>query len=196
MNFLEFRLWIGVWIFLLLIICVAFNLSFLVKYITRFTEDCFASLVAFIFIYDAIREILKIRKLYPVNYRPDVLLDYSCSCLFTDIGENETSLNDTIMVDYLFHGLNLNKTSQVACIKAGGFVTGSGCFTPVYHADIFFFSVLLFVFTFLICMILKEFRHSLFFSSKVRERANDLGKFELGILFSHRFARFSVISQC
>ncbi len=170
MNFLEFRLWIGIWVFCLLFIFVTFNLSFLVKYITRFTEDCFASLVALIFIYDAIREILKIRQLYPVNYRPNTLLDYSCSCLFTDIEQNETDLNDTYLVDYLFHGINLNESSQLACTKAGGFITGSGCLTPVYHADIFFFSVLLFVFTFFICMALKEFRHSAFFPSKVSSR--------------------------
>jgi len=154
-------------VFFLLLILVTFNLSFLVKYITRFTEDCFASLVALIFIYDAIREILKIRQRYPVNYRPNVLLDYSCSCVFTDLDENETEINDTSIVDYLFHGENLNKTSQLACVKAGGVVAGSGCLTPVYHADIFFFSVLLFVFTFFICMALKEFRHSSFFPSKV-----------------------------
>jgi hypothetical protein len=168
-NYLEFRLWIGIWVFVLLLIFVTFNLSFLVKYITRFTEDCFASLVALIFIYDAIREILKIRKIYPVNYRPNTLLDYSCSCLFTDIEANETTINDTNVVEYLFHGTNLNRTSQIACTRAGGFVIGSGCSTPVYHADIFFFSVLLFVFTFLICMGLKEFRQSTFFSSKVRD---------------------------
>lgn len=167
MNFLEFRLWIGIWVFVLLFIFVIFNLSFLVKYITRFTEDCFASLVASIFIYDAIREILKIRKLYPVNYRPNILLDYSCSCLFTDIGENETNINDTVVVDYLFHGSNLNLTSQIACARAGGFVIGSGCSTPVYHADIFFYSVLLFLLTFLICMSLQEFRRSSFFPSRV-----------------------------
>ncbi|CAF0778311.1 unnamed protein product [Rotaria sordida] len=172
-NYLEFRLWIGVWIFILLIIFVIFNLSFLVKYITRFTEDCFASLVALIFIYDAIREILKIRKLYPVNYRPHVLLDYSCSCLFTDITYNQTTLNDTTIVDYLFHGTNLNRTLQIACTKAGGFVMGSGCSTPVYHADIFFYSVLLFVFTFLICMVLTEFRNSAFLPSKIRILLSD-----------------------
>ncbi|CAF1474126.1 unnamed protein product [Adineta ricciae] len=172
-NYLEFRLWIGMWIFLFLLIFVTFNLSFLVKYITRFTEDCFASLVALIFIYDAIREILKIRKIYPVNYRPNVLLDYSCSCLFTDIGYNETTLNDTNIVDYLFNGTNLNKTSQIVCTKAGGFVVGSGCSTPVYHADIFFFSVLLFVFTFFICMGLQEFRQSTFFPTKIRTILSD-----------------------
>jgi hypothetical protein len=71
------------------------------------------------------------------------------------------------MVDYLFNGTNLNKTSQIACMQAGGFVIGSGCSTPVYHADIFFFSVLLFVFTFFICMALQNFRRSAFFPSKV-----------------------------
>lgn len=35
---MEFRLWIGLWTALFLTILVAFNLSFLVKYITRFTE--------------------------------------------------------------------------------------------------------------------------------------------------------------
>ncbi|CAF4570375.1 unnamed protein product [Rotaria sp. Silwood1] len=172
-NYLEFRLWIGIWIFVFLFIFVMFNLSFLVKYITRFTEDCFASLVALIFIYDAIREVFKIRKLYPVNYRPNVLLDYSCSCLFTDIGYNETAINDTNIVDYLFHGTNLNKTSQIACMKAGGSVFGSGCLTQVYHADIFFFSVLLFVFTFFICMALQEFRTSAFLPTKIRTILSD-----------------------
>jgi hypothetical protein len=186
-NFLEFRLWIGIWIFLLLLIFVTFNLSFLVKYITRFTEDCFASLVALIFIYDAIREILKIRKIYPVNYRSNVLLDYSCSCLFTDISYNETTINDTIIGDYLFNATNLNKTLQAACTKAGGFVIGSGCSTPVYHADIFFFSVLLFLFTFFICMSLQEFRHSTFFPSKVslkKIKKKKIFRFYLGSNYS------------
>ncbi|CAF3407654.1 unnamed protein product [Rotaria socialis] len=172
-NYLEFRLWIGVWIFILLLIFVIFNLSFLVRYITRFTEDCFASLVALIFIVDAIRAILNIRKQYPVNYRPSILLDYSCSCIFTDIGENETTINDASVVDYLFHGTNLNKTSQIACTTAGGFVIGSGCSTPVYHADIFFFSVLLFIFTFLICMVLKEFRNSSLLPANIRTILSD-----------------------
>jgi hypothetical protein len=157
-----------------LIIFVTFNLSFLVKYITRFTEDCFASLVASIFIYDAIREILNIRKKYPVNYRPNILLDYSCSCVFTDLGHNETMISDTTMVDYLFNASNLNLTSQKICMKAGGVVEGSGCATPVYHADIFFYSVLLFIFTFFICMGLQEFRTSAFFPSKVSRETNKM----------------------
>ncbi|CAF1042986.1 unnamed protein product [Adineta steineri] len=172
-NFLQFRVWIGVWIFVLLIIFVTFNLSFLVKFITRFTEDCFASLVALIFIYDAIREILALRTKYPINYQRNAILDYTCSCIFNTTLHKKTWMNTTNLNGYLLNATHLNQTSQLACTKAGGSVIGSGCSTPVYHADIFFFSLLLFIFTFLICMALQEFRHSQFFPTKVRTILGD-----------------------
>lgn len=168
-DFLEFRLWIGVWVFVLLIIFVTFNLSFLVKFITRFTEDCFASLVALIFIYDAIREILGLRLKYPVNYGSNNTLDYSCSCLFNR-SFNQALLDDTNTVNTLINGQTLNKTLQTLCTTYGGSIIGTGCNTPVYQPDIFFFSVLLFIFTFFICMGLQEFRHSAFFPTKVNEK--------------------------
>jgi hypothetical protein len=154
-------------VFVLLIIFVTFNLSFLVKYITRFTEDCFASLVALIFIFDAIREILKIRITYPINHQPNVIPDYSCSCVFANMSSYTALLNNTNMIGYLLNQTSLNQTSKIACEKAGGMLDGSGCSTPIYHPDVFFFSILLFVFTFFICMGLQEFRHSLFFPTKV-----------------------------
>jgi HCO3- transporter family. len=48
---MSFRLWIGLWIGFILIILVAVDASALVCYITRFTEENFATLIAFIFIY-------------------------------------------------------------------------------------------------------------------------------------------------
>ncbi|UJR30669.1 hypothetical protein I4U23_018193 [Adineta vaga] len=172
-NFLEFRLWIGVWIFILLFIFVTFNLSFLVKYITRFTEDCFASLVALIFIYDAIREILKLRKTYPINYNINAVLDYACSCVLTVGRMNTTGSATSTVPNYLFTATTLNETAQMACKAAGGKLLGSGCSTPVYHPNIFFFSLLLFIFTFFICMSLQEFRQSTFFPTKIRTILGD-----------------------
>ena len=166
-DFLEFRLWIGIWIFIFLLVFVTFNLSFLVKYITRFTEDCFASLIALIFIYDAIHQILKIGRNYPVNYQPHITLDYTCLCNLTRTVHNEITKNNTMIRSYLLNDMNLNKTSQTKCIEQGGSIYGSGCSTPVYYADIFFFSLILFSFTFFICMALQEFRHSAFFPTKV-----------------------------
>jgi MFS superfamily sulfate permease-like transporter len=63
-NFMTFRLWVGMWTALFLLLIVMFNLSFLVKYITRFTEDSFAALVAIIFIIDAFRSVLQLHPSY------------------------------------------------------------------------------------------------------------------------------------
>jgi hypothetical protein len=48
---MSFRFWIGTWITIILVILVAIDASALVCYITRFTEENFATLIAFIFIY-------------------------------------------------------------------------------------------------------------------------------------------------
>lgn len=50
---MSFRFWIGSWITLILVILVAIDASAFVCYITRFTEENFATLIAFIFIYKA-----------------------------------------------------------------------------------------------------------------------------------------------
>lgn len=50
-DYLSFRFWIGTWITIILVILVAIDASALVCYITRFTEENFATLIAFIFIY-------------------------------------------------------------------------------------------------------------------------------------------------
>lgn len=49
-DFMSFRLWIGLWVALLLVLIVAFNLSALVRYITRFSEEAFSTLISLIFI--------------------------------------------------------------------------------------------------------------------------------------------------
>ncbi len=189
LDFLEFRLWIGIWVFVFLIIFVTFNLSFLVKYITRFTEDCFASLVALIFILDAIREILALRKKFPINYQPNLPLDYSCLCF----GFNKTILNNTDFINYLSNTTTLNGTLKQQCKIAGGFLNGTGCDTPIYSPNVFFFSVLLFIFTFFICLGLQEFRHSAFFPTKVKRRKKKTDDFQMFVYFEFRFERFSVI---
>lgn len=51
---MSFRFCIGSWIAFILFILVAIDASALVCYITRFTEENFATLIAFIFIYKVI----------------------------------------------------------------------------------------------------------------------------------------------
>lgn len=53
-DYMTFRFWIGTWIAIILLILTAIDASAAVCYITRFTEENFACLIAFIFIYKVI----------------------------------------------------------------------------------------------------------------------------------------------
>ena len=75
LDYLGLRFWIGMWIALILLVLVAIDASAIVCYITRFTEENFALLIATIFIYKVITLLsdLYTRKLLnfciPTGYR-------------------------------------------------------------------------------------------------------------------------------
>ena len=56
-DYLPLRLWIGLWTATILMIFVAFDLSYFVCYITRFTEENFATLISVIFIFKAFENV-------------------------------------------------------------------------------------------------------------------------------------------
>ena len=64
---MSFRLCIGIWVGLILIFCVATDASALVRYITRFTEENFALLIAAIFMVNAIEKVITVGKEFPVH---------------------------------------------------------------------------------------------------------------------------------
>ena len=64
---MSFRFWIGMWTAVILLLMVAFDLSYLVCYITRFTEEAFASLICIIFIYEALEKLIHLGVHYPIN---------------------------------------------------------------------------------------------------------------------------------
>uniref|UniRef100_A0A671R8A2 Anion exchange protein n=1 Tax=Sinocyclocheilus anshuiensis TaxID=1608454 RepID=A0A671R8A2_9TELE len=78
-DYLEFRLWIGLWSAFLCLVLVATDASFLVQYFTRFTEEGFSALISFIFIYDSFKKMLKLAHHHPIN--SDFNMDlYGCHC--------------------------------------------------------------------------------------------------------------------
>ncbi|XP_078620588.1 band 3 anion transport protein-like [Branchiostoma floridae x Branchiostoma japonicum] len=64
-EFMTRRLWIGLWILVICIITVAFEGGVFVRYVTRFTEEVFAFLISFIFIYEVFKFLSKV---YPNLY--------------------------------------------------------------------------------------------------------------------------------
>lgn len=81
-DYLEFRLWIGLWSGFLCLVLVATDASFLVQYFTRFTEEGFSALISFIFIYDAFKKMIKLAHHNPINseYDPNLVTQYGCRC--------------------------------------------------------------------------------------------------------------------
>lgn len=93
LDYMEFRLWIGLHSALQCLVLVATDASFIIKYITRFTEEGFSTLISFIFIYDAIKKMIGAFKYFPINrdFKPDSITTYKCECVAPDIGDRGPS---------------------------------------------------------------------------------------------------------
>ncbi|XP_011875493.1 PREDICTED: electroneutral sodium bicarbonate exchanger 1 isoform X7 [Vollenhovia emeryi] len=161
-NYMSFRFWIGSWISMILMILVALDASACVCYITRFTEENFATLIAFIFIYKAIENVLSIGKKYPLNSSSSETLDYNCWCK-----PPNTSLPSS------YDNMNWTTLDKTACENYNGTMVGDGCSIPHNVPDVFLMSIILFMGTFLLSVELKDFKNALFFPSKVRQVVSD-----------------------
>jgi len=89
-DFLSFRLWIGVWMALILLLAVALDLSALIRYITRFTEESFAVLISVIFIYESFVNVADIWTTYPVR----TSAAEPCYCGLHAARDNRTTASD------------------------------------------------------------------------------------------------------
>ncbi|XP_050700914.1 electroneutral sodium bicarbonate exchanger 1-like isoform X17 [Eriocheir sinensis] len=159
-NYLSFRLWIGLWSGLILMTLVAVDASALVCFITRFTEENFATLIAFIFIYKAVEKVLMIGDKYPMETNVDVMKD----CMCVPLNETEEVMNST---DWS------NMTSETCYEFYNGTMVGTGPECIHYEPDVYLLSLILFFGTFLISVYLKDFKSAAFFPAKVRQFISD-----------------------
>lgn len=184
-DYLEFRLWIGLWSAFLCLILVATDASSLVKYFTRFTEEGFACLISFIFIYDAFKKMIKFADYYPINSHytvGDVTL-FHCTCLPPD-PFNSSLFNETTEFPFDFLSTTLATTedphhnetmvwsslTKKECMKYGGQLVGNNC---KYVPDITLMSFILFFGTYTCSMALKKFKTSRYFPTTARKLISD-----------------------
>lgn len=173
------RFWVGMWTVLFVLIIVIFNLSACVKYITRFTEDSFATLIAVIFIVEAFKKLFAIADDYPVhigsadNPIPPILCSCNNTCNF-NVTQGLSNLAYGAFTNYTCAGtdnyttpnmtVNWPGLGQTGCEEFGG--TWS-CAPKQYGGDVFFFSVILFCGTFGITISLIYFKTSSLFPNVV-----------------------------
>lgn len=167
-DFMPARFWVGMWTVLFILLIVIFNLSALVKYITRFTEESFATLIALIFIVEAFKKLFEIEKYSPVNFDPNGPIPTVCHCVHqnctSDLISNTSYLytSNYTCADYM--DLDLSGLATNSCITQGGYYE---CGPKKYVGDVFFFSILLFLGTFSIAIALIDFKRTTVFPSMV-----------------------------
>ncbi|KAM5310152.1 band 3 anion transport protein isoform 2-T2 [Glossophaga mutica] len=67
LEYLVGRVWIGFWLILLVVLVVAFEGSFLVRFISRYTQEIFSFLISLIFIYETFVKLFKIFQDHPLQ---------------------------------------------------------------------------------------------------------------------------------
>ncbi|XP_021335416.1 sodium-driven chloride bicarbonate exchanger isoform X2 [Danio rerio] len=179
LSYLSLRVCIGLWTAFFCLLLVATDASSLVCYITRFTEEAFASLICIIFIYEALEKLIHLGETYPFNMHNDLnkLTQYSCVCTIPKEPSNATlkyweEKNITASeIDWL--GLDVK-----GCVENRGEFVGSACgHHGPYIPDVLFWSVVLFFSTVAMSSFLKEFKTSRYFPTKVRQIISDFAVF-------------------
>ncbi|CAF0728534.1 unnamed protein product [Didymodactylos carnosus] len=161
-DYMGFRVWVGLWTSAILLIMVMTDASYLVKYITRFTEESFAALIGIIFIYEAFDKTIDINKSYPFRLKTEHLLPDNCSCIGGNLG-NLTAK----------YGLSFDE-----CMRQDlPLLSGDTCPQTKENAipNVFLFSLMLFLSTFVMAYTFKNFKFTRFLPMALRSKISDFG---------------------
>nr|XP_061789089.1 sodium bicarbonate cotransporter 3-like [Nerophis lumbriciformis] len=180
LSYISMRTSIGLWTAFLCLLLVATDASSLVCYITRFTEEAFAALICFIFIYEALEKLIHLGHSYPINKANDLnnLTFYTCKC--------SQPANASEKVREIWRSSGYDSAESVPweeltlkrCQTLHGQFVGRACghdgpFVP----DVLFWSVILFFTTFCLSSFFKDFKNKRFFPTKVRSTISDFAVF-------------------
>ncbi|XP_058510567.1 sodium-driven chloride bicarbonate exchanger-like isoform X3 [Solea solea] len=179
LSYLSLRACIGLWTSFFCLLLVATDASSLVCYITRFTEEAFASLICIIFIYEALEKLFHLGVHYPINKNNNLqkLTQYSCACVEPMNPSNKT-LNFWEERNITASQVNWTMLEVKECEMLHGDFEGTACGPHgPYIPDVLFWCVVLFFTTVFMSAFLKEFKTSRYFPTKVRSIISDFAVF-------------------
>ncbi|NWH89182.1 B3AT protein, partial [Aegithalos caudatus] len=76
MEYIVGRVWIGFWLILLVLVVVACEGSFLVRYLSRYTQEIFSFLISLIFIFETFSKLVTIFQNHPLKRVYDVQAEF------------------------------------------------------------------------------------------------------------------------
>uniref|UniRef100_A0A672H7Z5 Anion exchange protein n=1 Tax=Salarias fasciatus TaxID=181472 RepID=A0A672H7Z5_SALFA len=91
-EYIVGRIWVGMWLIVIVVIIVAVEGSFLVRFISRFTQEIFSILISLIFIYETFSKLIKVSMqfyIHPLHITRDDLL---LAKIVTDLPYPNTAL--------------------------------------------------------------------------------------------------------
>ncbi|XP_050953878.1 anion exchange protein 2b isoform X1 [Labeo rohita] len=150
MEYLTGRVWIGFWLIIIVVVMVAFEGSFLVRFVSRFTQEIFSILISLIFIYETFSKLAKIFQEHPLR---------RCSATIVDV--NNSTYNSS-MEDVTLNPLALNSSTP-------------GTVKVVGEPNTALLSLVLMSGTFFIAYYLRKFKNSAFFPGRLRRVIGDFG---------------------
>ncbi|XP_017349044.1 solute carrier family 4 member 1a (Diego blood group) isoform X2 [Ictalurus punctatus] len=146
-DYIVGRVWVGMWLIIIVLIMVAAEASFLVRFISRFTQEIFSILISIIFIYETFY------KLYKIFCEHPLMMDYTKPLVLSN-NTNATVANNTNATtdakDTNCHGVNgyPNTALLSMCLMLG-------CFFIAYF--------------------LRHFKNSIFLPGPIRRMIGDFG---------------------
>ncbi|XP_062424590.1 anion exchange protein 2 isoform X2 [Rhea pennata] len=146
LEYLVGRVWIGFWLILIVLVMVAFEGSFLVRFVSRFTQEIFAFLISLIFIYETFSKLAKIFQEHPLH-----------GCMKANATDGEATMTRNMSV------ASGNSTWRRTVPK----VTG--------QPNTALLSLVLMAGTFFIAFFLRKFKNSRFFPGRIRRLIGDFG---------------------
>uniref|UniRef100_A0A4W5NLY7 Anion exchange protein n=1 Tax=Hucho hucho TaxID=62062 RepID=A0A4W5NLY7_9TELE len=146
-EYLTGRVWIGFWLIIIVVMMVALEGSFLVRFVSRFTQEIFSCLISLIFIFETFSKIGKIFVEHPLQ-----------RCSF----DNSTAENSTM------------ENSPLDLLLGNGTISGVPVKVR-REPNTALLSLVLMSGTFFIAFYLRKFKNSAFFPGKLRRIIGDFG---------------------
>uniref|UniRef100_A0A673JT73 Anion exchange protein n=1 Tax=Sinocyclocheilus rhinocerous TaxID=307959 RepID=A0A673JT73_9TELE len=150
MEYLTGRVWIGFWLIIIVVVMVAFEGSFMVRFVSRFTQEIFSVLISLIFIYETFSKLVKIFQEHPLR-----------RCSATVVDANNSTHNSS-MEEVTSSPLASN-SSTPETVKVVG------------EPNTALLSLVLMSGTFFIAFYLRKFKNSAFFPGRLRRVIGDFG---------------------
>jgi len=183
-DFLQWRVWIGIWLSVIAVVVAAFQGSVYVRYFSKFTKDIFASLVSLLFIISALKKLHKVFKAHPLYHRAhynnrtvEELLDQNSTKYVEYIDRDLLTIcTDTFGSQLSSLGITASPTPDTTDLMVlNGTETTDTLYYDGEEPNTALLSFILMFGTFMIAYGLKIFRTSHYFGRTIRKALGDFG---------------------